>query len=89
MKKIIIIEVLIMLVMGYFIYSSYTEEKKKQLLLSTRNEEISSLTVKQDELNKQTESVTEEVTVLKERYNGKQLDIWKRRIEQIKEKLEQ
>ena len=89
MKKIIIIELLIMLGLGYFIYSSYMEEKRKQLLLGTKNEEISSLTVKQDELNKEIENVTEEVTVLKDKYNDKQLDIWKRRIEQVKEKLDQ
>ncbi|MBR5340864.1 MAG: hypothetical protein IK151_02940 [Erysipelotrichaceae bacterium] len=89
MKKIIIIEFLIMLGLGYFIYSSYMEEKRKQLLLGTKNEEISSLNVKQDELNKEIENVTEEVTVLKDKYNDKQLDIWKRRIEQVKEKLEQ
>ena len=89
MKKIIIIELLIMLGLGYFIYSSYSEEKRKQLLLGTKNEEISSLTVKQDELNKEIENITEEVTVLKDKYNDKQLDIWKRRIEQVKEKLDQ
>ncbi|MBO7697712.1 MAG: hypothetical protein J6S38_01600 [Erysipelotrichaceae bacterium] len=88
LKKIVILEILILVIMGgftYSLYNTYQESLSRNSLSSQRLEEVRK---KQEETAKQIEDLSEELVTLRESIDTEVLDIWKRRVQQLKEELE-
>ncbi|MBP5280490.1 MAG: hypothetical protein J6Z03_08390 [Erysipelotrichaceae bacterium] len=88
LKKIVILEILILVIMGgftYSLYNTYQESLSRNSLSSQRLEEVRK---KQEETAKQIEDLNEELVTLRESIDTEVLDIWKRRVQQLKEELE-
>ncbi|MBO4919794.1 MAG: hypothetical protein J5365_06515 [Erysipelotrichaceae bacterium] len=88
MKKFIILEIAVLIIFSVFVYTSYNRNRSFQSELFLKEKLVEQSRNELKELDSEYNQLAEKLEEVKNKDEAKQLDLWRRRLETLKEALD-
>ena len=88
MKKFIILEIAVLIIFSVFVYTSYNRNRSFQSELFLKEKLVEQSRNELKELDSEYNRLAEKLEEVKNKDDAKQLDLWRRRLETLKEALD-